>query len=48
MKEAEMDKVAGFISRVLAAPEDARAHAAIKAEVEALCRLFPLYPDRKI
>jgi glycine hydroxymethyltransferase len=47
MREAEMDKVAGFISRVLAAPEDARVHAAVKAEVEALCRMFPLYPDRK-
>ena len=48
MKEAEMDQIAGFIARVLAAPEDARVHAAVKAEVEALCRTFPLYPDRKI
>jgi glycine hydroxymethyltransferase len=48
MKEPEMDQIAGFISRVLAAPDDARVHAAVKAEVEALCRNFPLYPDLKI
>jgi glycine hydroxymethyltransferase len=48
MKEAEMDHIAGFIARVLAAPEDARVHAAVKTEVEGLCRTFPLYPDRKI
>jgi glycine hydroxymethyltransferase len=48
MKEAEMDKIAGFISRALAAPEDASVHAAVKAEVEALCRNFPLYPERTI
>jgi len=48
MKETEMDKIAGFISRALAAPEDARVHAAVKAEVEALCRTFPLYPERTI
>ena len=46
MKEAEMDQVGGFIARVLAAPEDARVHAAVKTEVEALCRTFPLYPER--
>jgi glycine hydroxymethyltransferase len=48
MEEAEMDQIAGFISRVLASPGDARVHAAVKAEVEALCRTFPLYPDRRI
>jgi glycine hydroxymethyltransferase len=48
MKEAEMDQVAAFIARVLASPEDARVHATVKAEVEALCRTFPLYPDRRI
>jgi len=48
MKEAEMDKIGGFISRALAAPDDGRVHAAVKAEVEALCRNFPLYPDRRI
>mgnify|MGYP006269670843 CR=1 FL=1 len=44
--EAEMDLVAEFISRVLASPEDAGVIAAVKAEVEALCRKFPLYPER--
>jgi glycine hydroxymethyltransferase len=43
MKETEMDQIAAFIARVLAAPDDARAHAAVKSEVEALCRMFPLY-----
>ena len=43
MKEAEMDQMAAFIARVLASPEDARVHAAVKAEVAALCQMFPLY-----
>jgi glycine hydroxymethyltransferase len=46
MGETEMDLIAGFITRALAAPEDARALAALKAEVEVLCRKFPLYPER--
>ena len=46
MGEAEMDQIAGFIARVLASPEDSKAIAAVKAEVEALCRKFPLYPER--
>jgi glycine hydroxymethyltransferase len=44
MKEAEMDTIAGLMARVLSAPEDEAAAAAVKAEVEALCRAFPLYP----
>jgi glycine hydroxymethyltransferase len=44
MGEAEMDLIAGFISRVMASPEDGAALAAVKAEVEKLCRKFPLYP----
>jgi glycine hydroxymethyltransferase len=46
MGEAEMDAIAEFITRVLASPEDGAVHAAVKAEVEALCRKFPLYPER--
>ena len=46
MGEAEMDLIAGFITRALAAPDDARALAMVKAEVEQLCRKFPLYPER--
>ncbi len=45
MKEPEMDAIAAFITRVLAAPEDDRVLAMIRAEVEALCEKFPLYPD---
>ncbi len=45
MREPEMDQIAEFIARVLAAPENERAIAAVRAEVEALCRTFPLYPE---
>ena len=46
MGEPEMDLIAGFITRALAAAEDAKALGTIKAEVEVLCRKFPLYPER--
>jgi glycine hydroxymethyltransferase len=46
MGEPEMDLIAGFITRALAAPDDASALGTIKAEVELLCRKFPLYPER--
>jgi glycine hydroxymethyltransferase len=46
MGEAEMDLIAEFITRAMAAPEDAGALAMVKAEVEQLCRKFPLYPER--
>jgi hypothetical protein len=36
--------VVGARARALAAPDDARALAAVKADVEALCAEFPLYP----
>jgi glycine hydroxymethyltransferase len=45
MREPEMDAIAGFVTRVLASPEDDRALAAVKAEVKQLCRKFPLYPE---
>ena len=45
MREAEMDVIAGLITRALEAPEDAATAAAVKAEVEALCRSFPLAAD---
>jgi glycine hydroxymethyltransferase len=44
MKEAEMDTIAGLITRALKTPEDDRALAMIRAEVESLCEKFPLYP----
>jgi glycine hydroxymethyltransferase len=45
MREAEMDLIGELISRALATPEDDRALSAVRAEVEALCRRFPLYPE---
>jgi glycine hydroxymethyltransferase len=40
MREAEMDLVASFIARVLAAPDDDRVVVAVRSEVEALCQRF--------
>jgi glycine hydroxymethyltransferase len=46
MREPEMDAIAGFISRALDSPDDDGALTAVKSEVEALCRKFPLYPEQ--
>ena len=46
MREPEMDQIGEFIARVLASPDDDRVIGAVKAEVEKLCRRFPLYPDK--
>jgi len=46
MGEAEMALIGEFIARVLASPEDERVQAMVRAEVEALCRTFPLYADK--
>jgi glycine hydroxymethyltransferase len=45
MREPEMELIGELIGRALATPEDDRALAMILAEVEALCRKFPLYPE---
>jgi glycine hydroxymethyltransferase len=45
MREDEMETIGELITRVLASPEDDTALASVKAEVEALCRKFPLYPE---
>jgi len=45
MREAEMELIGELIARALATPEDDRALAMIRTEVEALCRRFPLYPE---
>jgi glycine hydroxymethyltransferase len=47
MQEAEMDAIGDLIARVLASPEDDQALGIVKAEVERLCRRFPLYPTRQ-
>jgi glycine hydroxymethyltransferase len=46
LKEAEMEIVAGFISDVLANVGDEAKIAAVKAEVNALMKRFPLYAGR--
>jgi glycine hydroxymethyltransferase len=46
MREPEMDAIAGFIARALASPGDGAVLSAVKSEVEALCRKFPLYPEQ--
>ena len=46
MGEAEMDLVADYIARVLAAPEDDSVATMVRREVETLCERFPLYPNR--
>jgi glycine hydroxymethyltransferase len=45
MREPEMDAVAELIARALAAPQDDGVLGAVRGEVEALCRKFPLYPE---
>jgi glycine hydroxymethyltransferase len=44
MREAEMDTIAALIARTLASPDDESVARAVRTEVEALCRRFPLYP----
>ena len=41
----EMDQIGELISRVLAAPDDDQVASVVRADVEGLCRRFPLYPD---
>jgi glycine hydroxymethyltransferase len=44
MKDAEMQRIAGFIDRVLKAPDDEAVIRAVRAEVRDLAAEFPLYP----
>jgi len=46
MREPEMDVIAELIARSLTSPGNDNALSAVRAEVETLCRKFPLYPDR--
>jgi glycine hydroxymethyltransferase len=43
--EAEMDVVGDLIVRALKTADDDAALGMVRAEVERLCRKFPLYPD---
>jgi glycine hydroxymethyltransferase len=45
LREPEMDLVAELVTGALKTPEDERALAVVRGEVEALCRKFPLYPE---
>ena len=45
MREPEMEIVGDLITRALKTPDDDRALAMIRMEVETLCRKFPLYPE---
>jgi glycine hydroxymethyltransferase len=45
MREAEMEIIGELITRALQTPEDEAALGMIRAEVETLCRKFPLYPE---
>jgi glycine hydroxymethyltransferase len=46
MREPEMDTIAELISHALRSPDDDGTLGAVRAEVEGLCRKFPLYPER--
>jgi glycine hydroxymethyltransferase len=45
MGDAEMDTIGALIARALETPDDDRALGMVRAEVETLCRKFPLYPE---
>jgi glycine/serine hydroxymethyltransferase len=47
VSEPEMDRVGELITRALATPEDDAALGMVRVEVEKLCRMFPLYPERQ-
>ena len=47
MAEPEMDLIASYITRVLAAPDNEQAHDVVRSEVKALCQKFPLYPSHQ-
>ena len=46
MGEREMEIIGELLLRALATPDSDQALAAVKSEVEALCRRFPLYAER--
>jgi glycine hydroxymethyltransferase len=45
MREADMEVIGELIARALKTPDDDRALAVIRSEVQTLCRKFPLYPE---
>ncbi len=45
MREAEMERIAGWIAQVLAAPADQKGIALVRGQVQDLCAAFPLYRE---
>ncbi len=45
MKEAEMEKIAEFINRVVSNPENENVISQVKTEVSELTKQFPIYPE---
>jgi len=45
MREREMETIGELFTRALKTPDDDRALGMVRAEVELLCRKFPLYPE---
>jgi glycine hydroxymethyltransferase len=45
MKEAEMEKIAEFINRVISNPENENVISQVKTEIRELTKQFPLYPE---
>ncbi len=45
MKEPEMERIAGWIGRVLSAPASEEVIGEVRGEVQELCRAFPLYRE---
>jgi glycine hydroxymethyltransferase len=45
MGEREMETIGDLFTRALKTPDDDRALAMVRTEVETLCRKFPLYPE---
>jgi glycine hydroxymethyltransferase len=45
MRESEMELIGELITRALQTPDDDHSLAMVRAEVEILCRKFPLYPE---
>jgi glycine hydroxymethyltransferase len=47
MGATEMKTIGALIARILRDPENEAEQTAVAAEVMALCRRFPIYPDRE-
>jgi glycine hydroxymethyltransferase len=48
MKEAEMRQIAGWISEVVAAPDDESVQQSVRSRVEELSAQFPIYENRLV